>query len=465
MKSMEAAPQFGAGDTFCEGRYTLEAPQKTSTGFSSVSAYDQTHGRHVSIVFIEPADLTPDAIRTLEREVEVAMSLNDCDQVLTVYETGTERGSPFLVREPTNGQNLRDMLSPLSPALDPETCRRIALTIARGLDAMHTAGLLHRDVRPENIVFGPDGDCFLSGLANAASFETRNFRSPFMVTPSEYASPEALAGGPIDGRSDLYSLGVTLLEMLHQNPGTSARDDASAGDGDFAAVSQESRGSTIASAVEPSQLLSIAERLTNAEPENRFHSATAAVSALGTVLPEAELDIEAIALVGEGSSVEFKSSLMYSHGLDIPPDHRFDKKALLEATVLKTIAAFLNTQGGTLLIGVADDGGITGIENDFEGFTRNKSRDQWHLHLKDLMNSRISPTESTTAVDVQFHETELGLTVAGLRVPRWSAPVWLRDGDEDRFFTRVGPSTHELKGASISGFILDQATRNSVRGW
>lgn len=464
MTSIRAVPQFGSGDTFCDGRYTLGEPQRGSSGFSSVPAYDQTHGRHVSIVFVEPADLTPNAVRTLEREVEVAMSLDDCDQIMTVYETGTERGSPFLVRQRTSGETLRDMINDASQPLDSETCRRIVLAIARGLDGVHTSGLLHRDVRPENIVFGPDGDCFLSGLANAVSFEG-DYRSPFMVTPSDYALPEALNGGPIDQRSDLYSLGVTLFEMLGQSPGTRANESEGSPAGLVTKASDDSRESHVASATEPSQLLAIAELLTNTDPDKRFVTASAAVSALNNVLPEAKLDIETMIQVGETSSVEFKASLMYSHGADVPAEHRFSKKALLEGTVLKTVAAFLNTQGGTLLVGVADGGGITGIERDFESFARKKNRDQWHLHLKDLMNSRISPSESTTAVEIQFHETLEGLTVAGLRVPRWSEPVWLSDGDEERFFTRVGPATHELRGRSISGFIRDQATRNSRRGW
>jgi serine/threonine-protein kinase len=142
--------------------------------------------------------------------------------VCTLYDYGeTVDGSPFLALELIEGESLKELVE-REKALDPRRAIHIALQTAQALDAAHHAGIVHRDLKPANIMLetGRDG----SDIVKVVDFDIAKGPEPeggeevtrlgYVVGTPEYMSPEQLTGEKLDGRSDIYSLGVTFYRML-----------------------------------------------------------------------------------------------------------------------------------------------------------------------------------------------------------------------------------------------------------
>lgn len=135
--------------------------------------------------------------------------------VVRIKDSGQlDDGRCYLAMELVPGRSLARELATASP-LPPRRAAEIAREIARGLGALHEAGIVHRDVKPENVMLKTDGTAVLTdlGLARSALFRTMT-RQDVAVGTLAYMSPEQCVGRKLDGRSDLWSLGVTLYEML-----------------------------------------------------------------------------------------------------------------------------------------------------------------------------------------------------------------------------------------------------------
>jgi len=155
-----------------------------------------------------------------------------------------------------------------------------------------------------------------------------------------------------------------------------------------------------------------------------------------------EFDLKTIVPGGETDYVEFKSTLRVNL-------HTGAADPRIEHSCLKTIAAFLNSSGGRLVIGVADDGSPVGIEAD-----RFPSEDKMSLHLVNLLNARIG-AEQMMFVHPRFEDYNGGrVLVVECRPSR--SPVYLKDGDSERFYIRTGPSTSELQPRQIVAYIAQR---------
>ena len=163
-----------------------------------------------------------------------------------------------------------------------------------------------------------------------------------------------------------------------------------------------------------------------------------AASGGGREEPEV-LPLASVIADGETTNVEFKSTLRRNL-------HTGEPDARMELSALKTVAGFLNAHGGTLVIGVADDGTALGIEAD-----KFPSEDKMHLHLVNLLRDRIG-TKHTMYIHPHFDEYH-GKRV--LRIDCWKArsPVFLKDGKDERFFVRTGAATTELTMGAAQDFI------------
>jgi hypothetical protein len=151
-----------------------------------------------------------EASQRLLSEARAAAAL-DHAHVATIYEVGeTGDGRTFMAMAYYPGETLRERLG--GAPIPPGVAARIAGQLAEGLAAAHARGIVHRDVKPENVVFGPGDTVRILdfGVAQVAA------ASPGAVSPGtvSYMSPEQAAGGPVDAQSDLWSLGVVLYEML-----------------------------------------------------------------------------------------------------------------------------------------------------------------------------------------------------------------------------------------------------------
>ena len=142
---------------------------------------------------------------------------------------------------------------------------------------------------------------------------------------------------------------------------------------------------------------------------------------------------------GESDSVEFKSTLR----TNLHTDQR-DKR--MENTVLKTLAGFLNSDGGQLFIGVSDEGTPVGIEAD-----NFQSEDKMHVYLVNIVNDRMGPSAWAT-IHANFDDYE-DHRVMVVRCERSPSPVYLKDGSLERFYVRTGPATTELSGGQMIDYI------------
>ena len=144
-------------------------------------------------------------------------------------------------------------------------------------------------------------------------------------------------------------------------------------------------------------------------------------------------------LTGESDSVEFKSTLRVNL-------HTGRRDGRMENAVLKTLAGFLNTDGGTLVIGVSDDGSPVGISAD-----QFASEDQMNLHLVNLVGNRLG-SSFMTMVHTQFADYRDN-RVLRIRCERSSSPVYVRNNDREQFFIRTGPATAELTGGEMVEYV------------
>jgi predicted Ser/Thr protein kinase len=155
----------------------------------------------------------PEFAQRFRREAQAAASLSH-PGVVAVYDTGSENGTHFIVMEYVDGRTLKDVIRAEAP-LYPDRAAEICADICSALAAAHARGLVHRDVKPANIMLMPDGRVKLMdlGIARAAAGETAT-QTAAMLGTAQYLSPEQAQGQAVDYRSDLYSLGCCLYEML-----------------------------------------------------------------------------------------------------------------------------------------------------------------------------------------------------------------------------------------------------------
>src|SRR5712691_6692443 len=188
-------------------------------------ARDATLGRDVAIKVL-PAAFSSDAerLRRFEQEAQAAGALNH-PNILVIFHIGTHQGAPYIVSELLEGETLRERMA--GAALPQRKALDYALQIARGLAAAHEKGIVHRDIKPDNIFVTDDGrvkllDFGLAKLTGASETQSqteiptrRVVTDPGTVMGTMgYMSPEQLKGQPADHRSDIFSFGAILYEML-----------------------------------------------------------------------------------------------------------------------------------------------------------------------------------------------------------------------------------------------------------
>ena len=205
-------------------------------------AQDERLGRKVALKLLYNDETQgPDWVRRFEQEARAASSLNH-PNIITIYEVGHAEGSHFISAEFIDGLTLRQRLKS-NPIALPEALD-IVIQVATALATAHTAGIMHRDIKPENIMVRADGYVKVLDFGLAKFTENRlklisrsdpNAETESLVNTNpgavmgtvSYMSPEQARGSSVDARTDIFSLGVVLYEMLTGRPpfdGTSASE-------------------------------------------------------------------------------------------------------------------------------------------------------------------------------------------------------------------------------------------------
>jgi serine/threonine-protein kinase len=180
---------------------------------------DRVLGRTVAVKVLSPQFAGDDQfVARFRREAQAAAGLNH-PNIVSVFDTGDQGDVHYIVMEYVEGRTLRDAIRQEGP-LHPERAVEITEEVARALAAAHEAGLVHRDVKPGNIMLtsnGSDVKVMDFGIARTTTGDTLTQTAAVLGTAS-YLSPEQAQGQSVDARTDIYSLGCVLYEMLTGRP-------------------------------------------------------------------------------------------------------------------------------------------------------------------------------------------------------------------------------------------------------
>ena len=202
------------------GRYRLDAGIARGGMATVYRGNDLTLDRTVAVKMMRPALAEdPDFVNRFVREARAAAKLSSAD-VVAVYDQGTDAvsGTAYLVMEHVEGRTLRDVVDdgPVAPreALD------LLEPVLRALAAAHEAGLVHRDVKPENVLLGRDGRIKVAdfGLARAVESSNLTATTGLLIGTVAYLAPEQVEHGRADARTDVYAAGILLFELLTGRP-------------------------------------------------------------------------------------------------------------------------------------------------------------------------------------------------------------------------------------------------------
>jgi eukaryotic-like serine/threonine-protein kinase len=175
---------------------------------------DAVLGRTVAVKVLHPEHASdPSFVDRFRREARAAARLNH-PNVVSVFDTGSDRDVHFIVMERIRGRTLAQVVAEEGP-LPPHRAAAIARSVAEALAFAHANGLVHRDVKPANVMLADDGRVKVMdfGIARVTSAATLTQTATVLGTAA-YLSPEQAQGLRVDGRSDVYALGVVLYEML-----------------------------------------------------------------------------------------------------------------------------------------------------------------------------------------------------------------------------------------------------------
>jgi eukaryotic-like serine/threonine-protein kinase len=211
---MNTRPSSSMIGTTLSGRYRLEA-KLGSGGMSTVYlARDETLDRPVAVkVMHREMSEQEDQLQRFRQEARAVAKLTH-PNVVSVIDAGEDGGHPYIVFEYVKGETLKQRIGRVG-ALDPQEAIAYAIEVARGLSVAHARNMVHRDIKPQNVLIDDEGRAKLTDFGISRQLEQDGVTATGRVLgTTDYVAPEQAMGKEVDPRSDIYSLGVVLYEML-----------------------------------------------------------------------------------------------------------------------------------------------------------------------------------------------------------------------------------------------------------
>lgn len=198
------------------GRYEIDRELGRGGMAEVFLAFDPYTKRQVAIKVLLNFLNEDERVQTyFRREAQVIAALeHPC--IVPIFDFGFHEGNPFFVMRYMAGGSLREQMD--EKELRPTQIARIFERVASGLDAAHEKGIIHRDVKPANIMFDQEGVAYLSDFGIAKLRQGDEETANLVVGTPVYMSPEQIQGGHLDGRCDVYALGVVLFQILAGKP-------------------------------------------------------------------------------------------------------------------------------------------------------------------------------------------------------------------------------------------------------
>lgn len=436
---MGGAGELEPGGIFA-GRYEIQRLLGEGDRKRTYLARDEKMGRLVAISLVKPAAVLSDPLGT-EREAKILGRIGSHPNIVSLheYEVGRDGSVEYMIFEYLGGGTLTAYLRAAGRQSLVDILR-FGRQMCRGLSHLHKHGLIHRDVSPDNIWLDERHVAHLGDFDSAIPVSGADVLRP--ITTGSFAAPEEREDRPLDIRTDLFSLGGVLhvvatgehrpgdLEML-----LSRRPDLPTAFGDLVAS------------------------LLSGAPDDRPPDAEDVLRRLDEIRYTS--NIGALVAAGESEKIEFKSSHHPYGPVPLalqtlqPGQLKKEIKKALAKSVTKTIAAFLNSDGGTLLIGVEDSGTVLGIEPDFEHLRLGKQdADGWMLSLQEVIINALG-AEVWNAVHISLvrHGSH---AVAVAHCPPRSTETWHTDGNGELFYIRAANGTRELNGSTLLKYIRER---------
>ncbi len=270
------------------GRYGIRKTLGAGAMADVYEAFDPKIDRALAIKSLKPERcVDAEYVKRFVREAKAVGALSH-KNIVTVFDVGEQDGAPYILMEMVDGRPLDEVLAEIGP-MPVERALKVAAQIADALDYAHKKGIVHRDVKPSNIMMLKDGETvkimdFGIARVDDPAGSDKTIAGMVLGTP-QYMSPEQALGAPVDGRSDLFSIGVVLFQMLTgQKPFP--------GETIGTLVMQITRDPTppvdIAGASVPRGVQHIVEKSLAKSPDARFQSGAAMKSALVAQLQQIE---------------------------------------------------------------------------------------------------------------------------------------------------------------------------------
>jgi cell division septation protein DedD len=217
--AQRGAPEIRVGEVFAG--HAIEAELGRGGMGVVYRATDMRLNRATALKVIAPAlSADGDFRRRFQRESQLAASVRH-PHVVPIFQAGESDGLLFVTMELIEGFDLRSLIGTRG-RLDAITACEVVAQVAGALDAAHSSGLVHRDVKPANVLIRNEGalHAYLTdfGLTKRTSSQSGITKSGLFVGTVDYAAPEQIKGSPVDARADVYALGCVLFEMLAGTP-------------------------------------------------------------------------------------------------------------------------------------------------------------------------------------------------------------------------------------------------------